>query len=151
MATTEAGIGKEALIRIAFDAWKFQVESYWTRSSYFVVFELACAAGVWRVFEDKHWFTSSAMSIAALALTRIWVLNNVRLGEYIHYYWERLKCLEAVVGLSEEDAVFSTLEARRPKKQFSGDDRQYINTIPNVFYAGWAWLLSWSIVHLLGH
>ena len=148
MATTEAGISKEALLRVAFDALKFQVESYWTRSSYFVVFEVACAAGVWRVFEDRHWITSCAMSISALALTRIWVLNNARLGEYIHYYWERLKCLETVVGLDDQDAVFSTLEARRPKKKFSGDYRQYISAIPWVFCAGWGWLLAWSIVCL---
>jgi hypothetical protein len=148
MATTEADISKEALLRVAFDAWKFQVDAYWTRSSYFVVFEIACAAGIWKVFDANHWLTSAAMSVGAIVLTRIWVLNNARLGEYIHYYWERLQYLEAALGLDEEDAVFMTLEKERPEKRYRGDYRQYVNAIPWIFYAGWFWMLIWTIVRM---
>jgi hypothetical protein len=73
----------------AMSAWKFQVESYWTRNSYFAAFETAAAAGVWNLIENKHWWTSLAFSAGLIALTFIWFFNNMRIHEYIDYWWKR--------------------------------------------------------------
>lgn len=148
MATSNDNLSKESVMRMAFDAWKFQVETYWTRSSYFVVFELACAAGIWKIFDAKHWWTSGLMSLGALALTLVWILNNARLSEYINYYWRQLKHLERTFHLEDEDCVFSMLEMKRQRKRYPGNYRQYVGIIPWVFAPGWLWMLGWSVVSL---
>lgn len=132
-------------LRLAFDAWKFQVETFWTRSSYFVVFELAIAAGLWRLFADRYLYTSVALSLGAILLTCIWFLNNIRLGEYINYYWHRLGELEEALVPDHNLHIFCVLEGKRKRKMFPGNYRHYIQIIPIIFFFGWIWLLMWAL------
>ena len=147
MPSQGTSIDPETIYRTAFEAWKFQVDQYWTRSSYFVVFELAFAAGIWKIFERKHWFTSAAMSIGAIVFTVVWVLNNERLNEYIKYYWVVLKQLESELDIPVRQQIFSPLyEAIYviQTKRYSGNYRQYARVLPPLFFCGWVWMLIWS-------
>lgn len=143
-------ISKQTIYTVAFEAWKFQVDQYWTRSSYYVVFELALAAGIWKVFEANHWWTSSLMSFGAILFTILWVLNNERLNEYINYYWKRLQKLERVLGVKEEEGIFSIIfnEGQLEEKRYRGNYRQYARALPPIFLGGWLWMLGWSALLL---
>ncbi|WP_449727809.1 RipA family octameric membrane protein [Granulicella paludicola] len=127
---------------MAFEAWKFQVETYWTRSSYFVVFELAAAAGVWQVFAAGYRLSACFACLASLYMTRIWQLNNQRLSEYIHFYWYRLQDIEKTAGHPMSHRIFSRWENERPQRKYSGDYRSYVNKVPLVFFAAWTWGIS---------
>jgi hypothetical protein len=144
------GISEETIYTTAFEAWKFQVDQYWTRSSYYVVFELALAAGIWKVFEEKHWWTSALMSIGAAIFTTLWVLNNERLNEYISYYWKRLHELEETFGIEEKAGIFSIIfhDGQLEKRRYPGSYRRYGRLLPPVFLAGWLWMLAWSALLL---
>jgi len=143
-------IDDETIYQTVFEAWKFQVDQYWTRSSYYVVFELALAAGIWKVFEAHHWWTSALMSVGAIVFTILWVLNNERLNEYISYYWKRLQKLETELGIPNEKGIFSIIfnKNQLEKKRYPGNYRQYARALPPVFFAGWLWMLAWSALLL---
>jgi hypothetical protein len=141
----------------AMSAWKFQVDSYWTRSSYFAVFETAAAAGVWQLIDAKHWWTSLFFSLGLVVLTGLWFFNNIRLHEYIVYWWKR-------AGLVEETYMRSmgqTIEAN-PKRLSSVKDYELnrvkklecisyhwsIQLIPVLFFFCWVWTAGLSVFYL---
>jgi hypothetical protein len=144
-------LDKETTYKTAFEAWKFQVDQYWTRSSYYVVFELAFAAGIWKVFDAGHWWTSAFMSVGATVFTVLWILNNERLNEYIGYYWKRLSEIEKELGIEENLRIFSVLFAKIERKRYPGNYRQYARALPPVFFAGWLWMFAWSILSIQAH
>ena len=138
---------EEDMLQMSFEAWKFQVDAYWTRTSYFALFELAFAAGVWKVFTDNHWFTSAGMAAGAEVLTIVWIVNNARLHEYIDYYYRRIMHFEAALGLVGEGSIFSRFEDNR-RKCPPGSYHIYVQLIPSLFLLGWGWMLCWSICNL---
>ena len=146
-----APLNSEYLHRLAFDAWKFQVEQYWTRSSYYVVFQLAFAAGIWKIFEAHHRVTSAFLSLGAIVFTALWVLNNERLNEYINYYWRRLKEIDAAVVTDEKLQVFAGIHRTKglEKRRYVGNYRQYARALPPIFFAGWVYMLVWSLLSIV--
>jgi hypothetical protein len=142
------------LFDAAVDAWKFQIDSYWTRMSHFAVFELAFAAGLWKIFEtQQHYFTSVGLAFGAIVLTIIWIVNNSRLHEYILYYWSRIGHFESLLALSPDDSIVLHFKKNRHHKRFPGEYHIYIQMIPMLFLAGWFWMFIWSIcklTHALG-
>jgi hypothetical protein len=132
----------------ALDAWKFQVDSYWTRMSHFAVFELAFAAGLWKVFDGQHYYTSAGLAAGAIALTIIWIANNSRIHEYILFNWSRVAHFESLLALSPQDSIVHNFQSNRPPKTFPGEYHQYIHTIPVLFLLGWLWMLIWSLRNL---
>ncbi|MFC6647319.1 hypothetical protein ACFQBQ_17430 [Granulicella cerasi] len=132
--------------QVAVDTWKFQVEQYWTRSSYYVVFELALAAGIWKVFDEKHWFTSGFLSVGAILFTVLWVLNNERLNEYISYYWKRLKDVENDLKIPREYQIFHRIHDADGlgKRRYDGSYRTYGRMLPRIFFIGWLYMAVWS-------
>ena len=137
----------EKLQQMAFEVWKFQIEAFWTRTSYFALFELAFAAGVWKTFDSHHWITSAGISVGALSLTIVWIANNSRLHEYIVYYGERLKHYEAVLEITREDTIFTRFDDNRCKR-FPGRYHLYIQAVPIFFTAAWVYMLVWSVSEL---
>src|SRR5271165_7529046 len=121
------------LFEAALSEWKFQVDSYWTRMSHFAVFELAFAAGLWKIFEGRHYFTSAGLAVGAIALTVIWILNNLRLHEYIVFYWERIEHFESLLLLTPQDSIVHYFKRNRPPKKFPGEYHRYIHAIPVLF------------------
>ena|ERR1035437_2627654 len=90
-------ITEDEAYKIAFETWRFQVNSYWTRNSYFALFETAAVAGVWKLI-DGHGVTAAMFSLLCGFLIFIWGSNNRRSHEYIRYWWEQLKQLESLQG-----------------------------------------------------
>lgn len=138
---------RKLMLGIAFEAWKFQIDAFWTRTSYFALFELAFATGLWRIFESGHWITSAGMALGAISVTCIWMINNSRLHEYILYYGDRVKHYEAALYIENEDTVFVRFESSR-HKCFPGSYHMYIQVVPLVFIVGWLYMLAWSACDL---
>ncbi len=40
-------------LKLALETWRFQIDSYWTRNSYFVTFHTAIVAAVWEITKSK--------------------------------------------------------------------------------------------------
>jgi len=144
--SSTCAISASTSYQIAVDTWKFQVEQYWTRSSYYVVFELALAAGIWKIFGEKHWFTSGFVSIGAVLFTALWILNNERLNEYISYYWRRLKAIEETLNIPHENQIFHRIHHKDGlgERRYPGSYRTYGRPLPPIFLAGWAYMTVWS-------
>jgi hypothetical protein len=141
----------------AMSAWKFQVNSYWTRNSYFAVFETAAAAGVWKLIEDKHWWTSLAFSVGLVVLTCIWFFNNMRIHEYIRYWWKSAGEAEkayAIFGDNPREATSKWIllvhdyESRRPNQNASIPYHLSIQAIPVLFLLCWVWTAGMSLASL---
>jgi hypothetical protein len=141
----------------AMSAWKFQVESYWTRNSYFALFETAAAAGVWKLIADRHWWTSFAFSAGLIVLTLIWLFNNMRIHEYIRYWWksagEAEKAYVASIKMPSEVKpewilLVHDYETRRPNQNALIPYHLSINAIPVLFILCWGWTAGMSLVNL---
>ena len=135
------------MLWIAFETWKFQIDAFWTRTSYFALFELAFGAGLWKVFDSCHRFTSAGMALGAILVTCIWMINNARLHEYILYYSDRVKHFEDADGIRTQDTIFSRFESNR-KKCPPGSYHIYIQIVPLIFLVGWFYMLVWSVSEL---
>jgi hypothetical protein len=136
------------LLNAAFETWKFQIDSYWTRMSHFAVFELAFAAGLWKTFDTKHYFTSAGIAVGAIALTIIWIINNSRLHGYILFYWSRMEHYENLLLLAPEDSIVQHFKNHPPVKRIPGEYHIYIQIIPGIFLLGWFWMFCWSICEI---
>jgi hypothetical protein len=84
------------LYKTIFETWRFQVDSYWTRSSYFAAFETAAFAGVWELYTAKEPpnYLGIVFSLLCFFLTGIWFLNNRRTHQYVDYWWKILIDIE---------------------------------------------------------
>lgn len=136
------------LYESALEIWKFQIDSFWTRASTFAVLELALAAGLWKLFCEKHFFTTAVMAAAALFLTLVWIVNNSRLHEYIIYYQERMEHYERLLQIPVDNSIFLGFNKSRVPKRIPGSYHIYVQCIPVLFLLGWAWMLCWSICEL---
>ena len=141
----------------AMSAWKFQVDSYWTRNSYFAVFETAAAAGVWKLLDDKHWWTSIIFSGGLIVLTCVWFFNNLRMHEYIRYWWKQAgeaeRAYAASVNNPHEAAqewiwLVHDYELRRINQNALIPYHASIQTIPVLFLLCWVWTAGMSLVNL---
>jgi hypothetical protein len=149
----------QARYELTFETWRFQVDSYWQRSSYFAAFETAALAGVWEVLVSRHWYTALVFSILGMALTRAWFLNNRKMHSYVRYWWEALGKMED--HLEPAASGGSGSKWAHPKLISDYDqnaaemkiDRcacvsyaSLIQRIPKVFAIAWAWFVLQSVV-----
>jgi len=132
----------------ALETWRFEVESYWTRTSYFAVFETAALGGQWLIFKD-YWYTSLALSIAGMSLTVLWFTNNSRMHEYVDQWWRRAGEIEAHFGIPEGRTLIHDFELRKTithRIPYHAIDRYLV---PGIFFAGWSWMLGWGVFRLV--
>ncbi len=138
----------EDRFQTAIETWRFEVNSYWTRTSYFAVFETAALGAQWLLFKDYR-FTSFALSLAGIFLTWLWYMNNTRMHEYVDQWWRRAGDLEAQSGVStgnylvHDFHVRKTVEHRIP---YHWLDRFFI---PGAFLAGWLWMSAWGLMRII--
>ena len=137
----------QTIYKMAFDVWKSQVESFWTRASYNVVFQLALLTGFLKLNEEKHWGLIVILSIAALVLTFIWFKTSQRMNDYIRYYWERLGELESQLDIPAQLQIFAPALRRIGSRR--GQYRWYVLSIPLVCAALWIVILTWSVRKLV--
>ena len=103
-------VSDDVIYRMAFDVWKSQVDSFWTRASYNVVFQLAAITGFFKLLDDRRWLAILALSAGALILTVIWFKTSQRMNDYINFYWTRLGELEGELDLSPSKRIFLCLQ-----------------------------------------
>jgi hypothetical protein len=128
-----------------FETWRFQVDSYWQRSSYFAAFETATIAGVWGVLEANRLWTGLTFSVLGLALTLIWFLNNAATHKYVLHWWNALKTVEEKLSLKNYGTDFVT------QHEGSGGMVPYrilIQSVPGIFTLAWAALFAWGLYKL---
>lgn len=136
------------LYKIAFETWRFQVNSYWSRNSYFAVFETAAVAGMWKL-TDRHRFTAVVFALLCGVLTWIWGTSSRRSHEYVRFWWEETTRLEkhyANSNASTTEAVVSLVsgfESWRDKYRDKSRDTELsysklIRLVPWLFGIGWA-------------
>ena len=163
MADDRVDIG---LYNTVFETWRFQVVSYWQRTSYFAAFETAALVAVWTILDGRteHLYTARFATGLGALLTVLWFLNNLKTHAYVAYWWKTLGDIERAlsnVGMTPSIPVkmdfVSNYEYRRrtdglcvPLKY-----RYQVQAIPVVFLAAWVWLLflpaaSSQPVHNLG-
>src|ERR1039457_686381 len=83
----------------ALEVWRFQVDSYWTRNSYFVAFHTAIMAAVWEITKNAQLPSSRRLAAqcfcyAGMCLSALWFVNNVRVHQYILYWWRKAAAIE---------------------------------------------------------
>ena len=95
------------------ETWRFQVDAYWTRASYFAVFEMGALAALWQVFRSGYNVSTIVFSAGGCALTLIWAFNNSRVHNYVAYWWRRTAALEAEFGVCANRQLVEGYDKRR--------------------------------------
>jgi hypothetical protein len=134
---------------VAMDTWRFQVDSYWTRNSYFAVFETGALASLWFVFREGYNATCIAGSVIGCILTVVWLFNNSRGHSYVSYWWDRLKAIEKEFEVNHNRRLVRGYNKRRGGDfyfKYSG----MLQVVPCLFMASWLWLIGlsgWTMCH----
>ena len=74
--------------------WRWQVDSYWTRTSYFALFATGVFTAAATLYIHDHCGLAAGCGIFGLLLSVCWWLNNKRTHEYVRYWWRYLGALE---------------------------------------------------------
>ena len=117
MAQAEQGLD---LYKVANETWRFQVQQFWTRNSYFAAFETAALAGVIKLLEAQAGL-ASLFSAAGIVLTLLWFFSNDRLQEYIRFWWSKMMELEEANALSQPDPNRTALRLAADFSRWRGD------------------------------
>jgi hypothetical protein len=122
---------------IAWENWRFQVDSGWNRSNYFAVVETVALAGAWQVL-DQNRYPKTALFFAFLGLlsTIIWFLNDLINHTYILYWWRSVNAPEGY----EKKAKDLGIGRWWPKVGLKYS--QLMHIIPIIFGAAWIWMLG---------
>jgi len=140
------------LYKIANENWRFQIQQFWSRNSYFAAFQTASIAGVVKLSESHvivaRWFCG-----AGIALALLWWLSNDRLQQYNRFWWEKLIELEKRYIPDANGprlaADFARWRASRPHRlpRVPWRYSSLPQLVPVVFIAAWAVLFVAAINH----
>jgi hypothetical protein len=128
----------------ALETWRFEVNSYWTRTSYFALFQGGALAGLWTVLDKKFLATSAALSLLGVLLTFVWFFNNNRMHEYVEYWWNRAGEIEVEFQIPAERQLVFGYERRR-RYQHRIRYSNLIQAVPCLFLCAWFWIFCLSI------
>jgi len=137
------------LYKTIFETWRFQVNSYWQRSSYFAAFETAAIAGCWHLVTGTpaHYKAGAFVSALGVLLTIVWLLNNHKTHKYVEYWWGALRKIEERL-----DLPLSTTDGKtQEKSDFAFVGRHpgsgqppyscLVQSVPVLFLMAWLALL----------
>jgi hypothetical protein len=123
------------IYKVIFQTWRWQVDSYWQRSSYFAAFETAAIAGCWHLVEQKRW-QGLLVSVLAILLTVVWFLNNLKTHGYVDYWWRALTKIEAKLGT--QNVSFVTNQGGSRYVQY----HHLMQAVPVIFLSAWLVLVA---------
>jgi hypothetical protein len=129
--------------KAVFDTWRYEVNSYWQRNSYFAAFETAAMAGCWYVVEHKYHWPGFVFSIAGLGSAVIWWITSIAVHRYVQHWWEGIKTIEGKFGLHEAGLDFAS--------QHRGSGLHpsiFVLAIPLLFASAWIAILVVAICGL---
>jgi hypothetical protein len=129
-------------LKAALDAWRFQIDSYWSRNSYFVTFHTAIMAAVWEITKNKDLGDSRRLAAecfcyAGMFLAVLWLVNNIRVHQYILYWWKKAEGIEKLLAGPEETRLVFGYDKHRLPKRIPGDYHIWMNSIPVLFLFVW--------------
>jgi hypothetical protein len=118
---TKPPMSEENLVQLYWallDTWSAQVDSYWTRTSYFALFVTGAIAGTWAVLDDTNiTIRHRYFLVLAVVLTLAWIFSNVKSHDYLMYWWKRLGELETCRKWESEPpnyiSAYPTLRKKR--------------------------------------
>jgi hypothetical protein len=129
--------------KTALDIWQFQINAYWKQNSYFAAFHSAIMAAVWQVSKNAagmapaRRLTAEGFCYAGLFLSFVWLVNCVRVHQYIRYWWSRASSIEKLMSREENARLVQGYDARRPGKLIPGEYHIWMNLIPVLFIGTW--------------
>jgi hypothetical protein len=126
-----------------FETWRFEVDSYWQRNTYFAAFETAAIAGCWYLLEKEKLPIGLSFAIFGSALTVIWFWNNVAVHTYIKYWWDSVKASEKALSLHDKKIAFASGHPGSNLHPSVG-----AKLVPLVFLAAWLSLVVYAVCHL---
>lgn len=127
------------LYKVANETWRFQVQEFWTRNSYFAAFETAASAGTVKLMET-HLRLAACVSGLGIVLTFLWLLSNDRLQEYIRFWWDKM------IEIEEANAAHQS-DPHRTSLRLAADFSRWRSGRPN-HHPRWPWRYS-SLVQLI--
>ncbi|MGD0001214.1 MAG: hypothetical protein ABSE21_14050 [Bryobacteraceae bacterium] len=123
-----------------FETWRYEVDSYWQRNSYFAAFETAALAGCWYVVEHAHLWPALVFSLIGLASTIVWFVTSLAVHRYIRYWWKAIHGIEERLFLKEHGLDFAT---NHPGSGLHPSTLVHI--IPGLFAAAWLVILVFAV------
>jgi hypothetical protein len=124
-----------------FETWRYEVDSYWQRNSYFAAFETGALAGCWYVVEHGYHGSGLAFALAGLASTIVWWVTSIAVHRYIEYWWESVQKVEQKLALENDGFDFAT--------KHTGSRGLHASTlvliIPILFAGSWLVILLFAI------
>jgi hypothetical protein len=123
-------------IQVAWENWRFQVNSGWDRSNYFAVVETIALAGAWQLDQHKYPVTALFLAFLGLLSTMIWFLNDTINHAYILFWWRSTNLSRGYEKKAEQLGI---------GRWWSKSGVKYshlMNFIPIIFGAAWLWLLG---------
>jgi hypothetical protein len=123
---------KESLLKelqeSTLQTWRFQVDSFWQRSSYFAAFETVALGLCWKALGESL-YPGRIFAVLGGALTVIWFWNNAKTYSYVKYWWDRLREIESQRGLDKSKLDLSE-QIENPEKIMSAKIRRPLKGIP---------------------
>jgi len=126
-----------------FETWRFEVNSYWQRNSYFAAFETAAIGGCWYLLEKGRFPIGLSFAILGAALTVIWFWNNVAVHSYIEYWWASIKDSEKALSLQDKNLAFASNHPGSGLRPSIG-----AKLVPLVFLVAWLSLVVYPLCNL---
>ena len=137
---------------VAIETWRFHLASYWTRTTYFALFQVAAFSGLWSIVTaHHHCYTAAFLSFAACAFSVIWLVSGLRMHEYIEYWWERAAAIEREFHVTPERSLvqhYQSFSDRKGRRHRLGRYSLWIAAVPCVFLSAWLWMLIWSLTEI---
>lgn len=130
-------------LKTALDLWRFQIDSYWSRNSYFVTFHSAIMAAIWQVSKNAatmlplRRLAAQCICYVGILLAVVWMINNIRVHQYIMYWWKRACAIEQAFNTPESARLLLDLGARGTSRSRRGQNQIWMNSLPILFLLVW--------------
>ena len=136
----------------ALETWRFQVQSYWSRTTYFALFQIGAFSGLWGIFTaHRHRYTATFLSFLAAVLCVVWFINSGRMQQYIRYWWDRAAAIERDFNVSPARSLIQHHEVFRSESRAKtpvGSYSTWMRAVPCIFLCGWLWMFTWCLIDL---
>src|SRR5260370_17784468 len=99
-------------------------------------------AAVWEITKNptmigprRH--AAEGFCYAGLFLSVVWLVNNIRVHQYITYWWRRAAAIEKLLSGPPETRLVFGYDKHRLPKLIPGDYHLWMNSIPALFIVVW--------------
>jgi hypothetical protein len=129
----------------ALETWRFEVDSHWTRTAYFSLFQAGSFVAVWTLLSAHHIWTCIYLCGLGMVLSLIWLANDVLMHRYIDAWWKRARDIEEEFDVTASRKLVWDFAKRNKKKSWWPEYRYISRSVPIVFLAAWIWMFIWCL------